>query len=161
MARRLFTAEDGYSAADLLQYARDHLYSAGLLYPQGARCLDSASCLSHVGLELLLKAVLLERKHSFPDEHHLTKLCEAIQSAAPELDLEPGFARILPLLDQLFLARYPTLDRQPAVAQGDWPVIQDLARQIEAWLSDETRATLNSDQILSKGGRGLTEFRKG
>ena len=155
MSRKSYSMEDGYHTADLLQYARDHLYAASFLYPQGARCLDSASILSHVAIELLLKAVLLNETNSFPNEHRITELYNDVRSASPEHSLDVLLERVLPLLDQLFHARYPRPVGAPTVAQGDWPAIQHIASEIEAWLPESIRATPNSDVAQYKGGRQL------
>jgi HEPN domain-containing protein len=155
MSRKTYSMQDGYQSTDLLQYARDHLYAASFLYPQGARCLDSASILSHVAIELLLKAVLLNETGSFPKEHRLSELYKDVRASSPENRLDVLLERILPLLDKLFHARYPTPVGAPTVAQGDWPVIQHIASEIESWLPKSIRNTPNNDVARFKGGRRL------
>lgn len=54
-----FTAADGYTTRDLVTYARDHMASARVLFQKSFHCYDSAGYLSHLGIELPLKAFLL------------------------------------------------------------------------------------------------------
>ena len=58
MAKR-YTKEDGFSTQELLHYARGHLASAKVLFERSPDCYDSAGYLSHLGIELTLKALLL------------------------------------------------------------------------------------------------------
>src|SRR5436190_23698313 len=67
--KRVFLRSDGYTERDLLQSATDHLASARRLFEGGPRCFDSAGYLSHLGIELILKAFLLHRDGEFPGEH--------------------------------------------------------------------------------------------
>ena len=53
-----FTAADGYTTRDLVTYARDHMASARVLFQKSFHCYDSAGYLSHLGIELPLKAFL-------------------------------------------------------------------------------------------------------
>jgi hypothetical protein len=92
MPPRVFTQEQGYRPIDLLHAATDHLFAANVLFSssdfflavgmldvdfEAPRCLDSAGYLSHLGLELLLKAFLLLVTGSFRDDHSLANLLRA------------------------------------------------------------------------------------
>ncbi len=84
---RAFTRADGYSPDDLLHFARDHLASAKVLSERSFECYDSAGHLSHLGIELMLKALLLYAAGEFPATHDLSALLRGIAAEYPELDL--------------------------------------------------------------------------
>jgi hypothetical protein len=57
---KAFSAKDGYAQIDLVQFSRDHLFAAETLFNLDVRTLDSAGYLAQLGIELLLKALLLQ-----------------------------------------------------------------------------------------------------
>jgi HEPN domain-containing protein len=69
----------GYTERDLLHSATDHLASARRLFESGPRCFDSAGYLSHLGIELILKAFLLNRTDAFPNDHSLARLLSLLR----------------------------------------------------------------------------------
>ncbi len=73
-----FTKKDGYNEKELLQYAIDHLKSARVLFEKHYDLYDSAGYLSHLGIEMILKAMLLNRKGEFPGVHKLKFLFESL-----------------------------------------------------------------------------------
>jgi HEPN domain-containing protein len=74
-----FSRQDGFSELGLLHAAADYLGSAKLLFDRSPRCFDSAGYLCHLGIELVLKAMLLNICNEFPNDHSLTKLSELIE----------------------------------------------------------------------------------
>jgi hypothetical protein len=75
--------EADYTRSDLVRYAVDHLAAAEKLYEVSDRFtwqyLHSAAFLSHLGIELLLKACLLDLEGTFPDDHNLKRLFEPLR----------------------------------------------------------------------------------
>jgi hypothetical protein len=69
--------------SDLIQYSVDHLEAAEKLYELSSRWtwqyLHSAGFLSHLSIELLLKACLLHLEEVFPAEHDLKRLFRRLQ----------------------------------------------------------------------------------
>ena len=74
MKERVFKTSDGFRTDDLLKYAIDHLRSANLLFHHNPICFDSGGYLSHLGLELILKSILLNENEEFLVIHDLKKL---------------------------------------------------------------------------------------
>ena len=67
MPRKAFTKAEGYSSRLLLHYGRDHLRSARILFERSPACYDSAGFLTHLGIELFLKASLQIMRHQFSE----------------------------------------------------------------------------------------------
>ena len=82
-----YTQSDGFSTHELLYYAWGHLASANILSERSYDCYDSAAHLSHLGIELILKALLLHYKGSFPNEHDLLKLLVAVKKSCPTFNV--------------------------------------------------------------------------
>jgi HEPN domain-containing protein len=155
---KLYSAADGYKQGDLVQFSRDHLFAAEKLFVDDVRCLDSAGYLSHLGIELLLKALLLGTTGAFPNEHSLLTLGCCVKRAIPEFGLPSFYLDVLPLLDRYYELRYPTPSKLPGVVQGDWPVIREVATVVEQYLPDEVRASM-SQEASCKGGRKIIRQR--
>lgn len=103
---KLFTAADGYEVKDLIQSGIDHLYAAEVLRQTAFSCFDSAGYLAHLGLEVLLKSLLLYARRSFPAEHSLLMLFDQLVVSIPQLahSLEPY---LLSTFEQFNELRYP------------------------------------------------------
>ena len=155
---KTYSEEDGYTQAELLRFSRDHLFAAERFFAGGVRCLDSAGYLSHLGIELLLKAVLLGATRQFPNEHSLLKLGCSVKRAIPAFELPTLFVDVLPLLDRYYELRYPTPSKLPGIAQGDWPVIADVATLIEQYLPDAICESASQD-ASHKAGRKIIRRR--
>jgi HEPN domain-containing protein len=104
---RNFTAAAGYTQLDLLQFARDHLFAAEKLFGLGVRTLDSAGYLAQLGIELLLKALLLGATGAFRDEQSILKLCCKVKHVVPSFKIPEPYSDVLPLLDRYYELRYP------------------------------------------------------
>ena len=76
-----FTAADGCTTRDLVTYPRDHMASARVLFQKSFDCYDSAGYLSHLGIELLLKAFLLHhRTRGWLSPPRRTRYCRPAES---------------------------------------------------------------------------------
>jgi HEPN domain-containing protein len=155
MAGRTFTKSEGFSSRDLLQYGRDHLRSAKVLFEKNPACFDSAAYLSHLGIELLLKAALLDAAGSFPDKHDLLALFSAIRRVNPAFDLSKANRKALVVVDEVSTIRYPRAKRGISIGGTFWNRVRTVASAIvEALPANLAREVAELDRY-SKGGRVL------
>jgi len=156
---KTYSAADGYKDVDLVQFARDHLFAAEKLFELGIRTLDSAACLAQLGIEILLKALLLGATGQFPNEHSITKLGCQVKQAVPSFEIPSPYSDVFPLLDRYYELRYPAPSDMPGIAQGDWPVIKHIIDLIEQHLPEDARHSPNSDSASNKGERKIMRSR--
>lgn len=157
---RIFKASDGYQPADLVHFARDHLFAAKALFELDVRTLDSAGYLSQLGMELLFKALLLHLSGQFPGEHSLQNLYGKVQRVQPSFKIPNPYSDVLPLLDRYYELRYSAPSNLPGVAKGDWPVIAEVVRLIDEQLPAELRETVDSSSAKRKAGRKIIRRRE-
>jgi len=94
-----FTRQNGFSETELLHWAIDHLASAKILFEANPRCFDSAGYLSHLGIELILKAILLNGRNEFPNEHSLVELSNSIETYGAKFNYTNEHKETLEVLD--------------------------------------------------------------
>lgn len=123
---RQFTREDGFSELILLQTAADHIMSAKVLFRQHTRCFDSAGYLCHLGMELVLKATLLNICNEFPNEHSLIKLDKQIQKKSAMMNYEKDHLNTMTMLDGYNKLRYPNPSNPIEVGDDDLEKIENL-----------------------------------
>jgi HEPN domain-containing protein len=152
---RVFTRADGYSERDLLHFAYDHLASAKVLFERSPSCHDSAAALSHLGIELLLKALLLLHRDEFPATHDLRRLQRLLVAAAPHLSFTTEGNSVLSRINEFASLRYPEPNGSPEVGNEDLPPILRLVEALAAALPTELRAEFRTSN--EKGGRVLME----
>ena len=149
-----FTSEQGYRPRDLLHASIDHLDAAQILFEHGPRTLDSAGYLSHLGIELLLKALLLDRNDRFPSTHDLHDLLSKVEESGALLDLSAEHLETVALLDQFSSLRYPLLGGSPPIGSEHWRPIHLLRREI-ILQSPALKAALSDINPTEKFGRVL------
>jgi hypothetical protein len=175
MPPRVFTKAQGYRPIDLLHAALDHLFSANVLFSVGdffravgaldidveaPRCLDSAGYLSHLGIELYLKALLLRYTGNFRDDHSLTNLFRTLEADGVHLALNEKHVATVEQLDQFYHLRYPQTAGSPSVGGLDWLAIHSLSSALGTQLpKDLQRDVLNLDRT-KKFGRVLMKKQK-
>lgn len=150
-----FTEADGYSVRDILHFGVDHLESARILFGQGANCLDSAGYLSHLGLELLLKAWHLHQFKSFENKHDLVGLYGCLK---PCLDGKPFSVEqngLLQKLDSYYELRYPRQHAPIETGTDDWLPIEELLDTLWDQMPKELSSVLFEIVPTKKGGRVL------
>ena len=77
--KRKFRIEDGFKSQDLLQYGIDHLACAKHFFSNGhPRTYDSAGYIAHLGIELIMKALLLSVQGYFTDTHDLSTIYQCL-----------------------------------------------------------------------------------
>jgi HEPN domain-containing protein len=158
--KRRYLATDGFRSADLLQYARDHLASARLLFDTSFQAFDSAGHLSHLGIELLLKAVLLDLVGEFPNEHKLRVLVDEIRMTKPTSLDDEDAQRLLTRLEPFVVLRYPNPSEPVTVGSEDMASIDRVCEAILGEMSIDFRTKYMEADPTTKGGRVLMSRRK-
>lgn len=160
MAGRTFTKAEGYSTRSLLHYGWDHLRSAKVLFDKNPACYDSAAYLSHLGIELLLKAVLLDATGGFPDKHDLITLYTAIRKANGPFVLAKKDLKALALVNKVSTIRYPRANGGMSIGDSFWRRVQTLARAVVKALPVTLVQEFRTLDPYAKGGRVLMSKRK-
>ncbi len=120
-SKKVYTSAD-YSESDLIQYSVDHLKTAEKLYELSSRWtweyLHSAMFLSHLSIELLLKACLLHLEGEFPANHDLKRLFKSLRKKGIELsDQNKAWINYL---SQCIELRYPNPKSKLEVDLNQW-----------------------------------------
>ncbi len=122
-----FRRQDGFSELELFQAAADHLASAKALFELHPRAYDSAGYLSHLGIELLMKALILNKCGKFPSEHSLAKLRTTFESHNRELvTFGEENETTIKLLEDFYQLRYPKTSAPIEIGSDDWDGIRRL-----------------------------------
>lgn len=112
MKKKSYSTSDGYQARDLVHYGVDHIKAAKVLFEKEASLFDSGGYLAHLGLELLLKAWLLEVSSEFPKTHSLVALVNKLNERQKQIVLSEEDKTLLRLIDEYGELRYPTPTNQ-------------------------------------------------
>ncbi len=155
-----FTRQDGFSEGELLHWAIDHLASAKILFEASHRCFDSAGYLSHLGIELVLKAILLNHSNEFPNEHSLAELTNLIVKSGVNLNYTRGHEETLKTLDGFYELRYPRPISPLEIGDSDWSAIEALFEHLVFILPDEIQQNLRQINHTKKGNRILMRKKK-
>jgi len=137
--RRVFT-RDNCTESDLIQYSVDHLEAAEKLYELSGRWtwqyLHSAAFLSHLSIELLLKACLLHLYEQFPAEHDLKRLFRRLRRKQ-HINLSDQSKQWLSYLNRCSQLRYPDRGPGPEVDINHWNRTQTLFEELRVHVPDE------------------------
>jgi len=129
-----YSAEDGFTVCDLLTGAFDHLSASKALFKdEHPEHLDSAGYLAQLGVELLLKALLLHRNATFPETHSLEVLLGLVAAEFPGAKMRKGegmYRDIILSLDRFYELRYPIPNGSHAISRGDWQAIELLIERL-------------------------------
>lgn len=113
---------DIFTESDLIQYSVDHLKAAEKLYELSNRWtweyLHSAVVLSHLSIELLLKACLLHLEGKFPADHNLGRLFGKLNNKG--IELSDRNKKWLNYLSQCNELRYPNPESNLEVDLNQW-----------------------------------------
>lgn len=123
---RTFYVDDGLVPADFVHCGLDHVTAARLLFDSDPSHFDSAGYLAHIGVELLLKAWLLQVNGQFDGVHSLRELYSQLEGKCGATKLESPQIAILNVLDQYEQLRYPNPKHPTEVGEDDWPQIESL-----------------------------------
>jgi HEPN domain-containing protein len=142
---RTFTKAD-CTESDLVQYSVDHLEAAEELYKLSSRWrwqyLHSAGYLSHLGVELLLKACLLHFDGEFPAEHDLRRLFRRLRRGGVRLSEQSR--RWLSHLNRCNELRYPDTGTGPDVDVNHWKRTDALFEELRNQIPEEIRKEIIS-----------------
>lgn len=157
---KIFTRHDSFSEGELLHNAIDHLASGKVLFDTDARCFDSAGYLSHLGIELILKAFLLNKSDQFPNEHSLARLSELIEKQGIKLNYTNGHEETLRALDKFYELRYPKELNPIEIGGDDWAKIESFFEHLIFMLPDQIQQDLKRVNYSEKGNRILMMKKK-
>ncbi len=136
--RRRFTRAD-CTESDLVQYSVDHLEAAKKLYELSGRWtwqyLHSAAYLSHLGVELLLKACRLHLDGEFPAEHDLKRLFRRLHKKGVRLSNQNR--EWLSYLNRCNELRYPDPGTGPEVDVNHWTRTEALFEELRRHIPEE------------------------
>ena len=155
-----FTRQDGFSESALLHSAVDHLGSARVLFDRSPSCFDSAGYLCHLGIELVLKAMLLNKCDWFPDEHSLAKLSASIVKQNVKLHYGSEHEDIVRTLDKFNGLRYPQILDPIEIGDDDWCRIENLFDFLILSLPTGMQNELKQMDHSNKGNRILMSKKK-
>jgi len=151
----IFTAADGYRPIDLLQCGADHIDAARVLFRSAPGHYDSAGYLVHIGIELILKAWLLEVEGQFDGTHNLHTLYDQLVTKHGAPALNDQAAAILKVLDQYERLRYPNPQQPIEIGDENLPEIDALLRLIAKSTPNELQAAYREIDPTRKAGRVL------
>ena len=136
--RRVFT-RDNCKESDLIQYSVDHLKASEKLYELTGlfkwQYLHSAAFLSHLSIELLLKACLLYYEDEFPAEHDLKWLLRRLSRKGIELSKQ--HKKWLNYLNRFNGLRYPDSGIGPEVDVNHWQQTEALFEELRKKVPDD------------------------
>lgn len=155
-----YTRQEGFSEGGLLHSAIDHLASAKVLFAKDHRCFDSAGYLSHLGIELILKAMLLNCNNEFPNEHSLASLSNLIEMQGMQLNYTKDHEEIIITLDRFYQLRYPKALNPIEIGDDDWVKIETFFEYLILMLPDEIQQDLKQVNCSEKGNRILMKKKK-
>jgi HEPN domain-containing protein len=133
--KKIYTAKD-FTVSELINYGVDHLASAEKLYRHSSRSqwryLHSAAFLSHLGIELILKAWLLHHEGKFPEGHDLITYFQKANKSGNKLSKENN--EWLVHLNKCNMLRYPDSGKGPEVNVRDWERTETLYNELKTLL---------------------------
>ncbi len=145
--RKVFSRAD-YTESDLIQYSVDHLEAAGKLYELSNRMkweyLHSAAFLSHLSIELLLKACLLHLEGEFPAEHDLKRLFRRL--GKKEIELSDQSNKWLNYLNHCNELRYPNPESRLEVDINQWKQTKALFEELRINIPKEIQKMINTHE---------------
>ncbi len=138
--KRVFTRDD-CTESDLVQYSVDHFEAAEKLYELSGRWtwqyLHSAAFLSHLGIELLLKACLLHFEEEFPAEHDLKRLFRSLRKKGMELSQQNK--KWLNYLNRCNTLRYPDPGTGIEVDVINWKKTKSIFEELRKQVPEKIR----------------------
>ena len=165
--KKVFTRKD-CTESDLIQYSVDHLKTAKKLYELSGRWtweyLHSAAFLSHLGIELLLKACLLHFEHEFPAVHDLKQLFRQLRKKG--INLSDQNKKWLNYLNNCNALRYPDPVKRTEVDINQWEKTKALFEELrtnvpekiqkQIILNERYRSNVKSGKTIWPENKGRT-----
>lgn len=153
-----YTAKDGYTVEDLLHFGYGHIDTARVLFEDDPAFLDSAGYLTHLGIELVLKAWHLAWFGEFNNTHDLLELFGELKKKDGSLNIGNDNKKFLAELDKFYLLRYPRRKAGPIEVGSDQ--LKQLDALLEAlWKSLPEQLVESYEKLdrTTKGGRVLMQ----
>jgi len=157
---KTFTRRNGFTELNLLQTASDHLGSAKVLFDRHHRCFDSAGYLCHLGIELVLKGILLYTCNQFPNEHSLSKLRALIDKQGLKLNYTKEYLDTIKMLDTFNELRYPNPKSPVEIGDDDCERIENLFNFLILTLPERIQEELKRLDHSIKNNRVLMKKKK-
>jgi HEPN domain-containing protein len=152
---RIYKAEEGYKAEDLLQSAYDHYAAAQTLISGNVRTFDSGGYLLHLAVELLFKAWLLHEKGEFDGTHSLQSLRNQVCELEPKLSFTKIQNNTVEHLDGLYELRYPNRNNPTGIGSEDIEIANSLVDRVIKFLPESLYSKFVAIPENYKGGRIL------
>lgn len=151
-----FRVEDGYTPKTLLQYGIDHLACAKHFFSFGhPKTYDSAGYIAHLGIELIMKAILLVAQGYFTDTHDLSYIYENLTLNQKKWSLAKKHVKTINLLNNFYGLRYPKPNGAIEIGSDDWPKIESLCEALIKKLNKKHQKEMRNIDFFSKGNRVL------
>jgi len=150
-----FKREKGFSELELFHAAIDHLGSAKVLFERDPRTFDSAGYLSHLGIELLLKALILNMDDKFDSEHSLKRLWSTYEEHHGPVALGNENRGALELLEDFYELRYPKVSSPIEIGSNDWDGIERLFEFLVFLFPEHIQEQFKNLDYSEKGNRIL------
>jgi HEPN domain-containing protein len=157
---KTFTRRDGFTQLDLLHFAADHLGCAKVLSGRSSRCFDSAGYLCHLGMELVLKAILLNISNEFPNEHSLSELSKLIEKQGLKINYGKQHSHTVRMLDGFNELRYPNPSNPIEIGNDVLERIENLFDFLYVRLPKRIQEKLKQLDHSHKGNRVLMSKKK-
>ena len=163
--KKVFTRDD-CTESDLIQYSVDHLKAAEKLYELSGHFtweyLHSAAFLSHLSIELLLKACLLHFEDEFPAVHDLKRLFGPLRRKG--IDLSDKNRKWLNYLNNCNALRYPDVGTRTEVDINQWKKTKALFEALRANMPEAIQRQIVSHERYRsnvKSGKTIWPENKG
>lgn len=155
-----FLKSDGYTTKDLIHYGLDHIASSLKLFEFEPRTYDSAGYLAHIGIELYLKALMLNDLEHFINEHKFSKLYVKKNMPYSFFEISKENKKIFNILDQFSELRYPKPAQIIEIGSEDAVSIKNLSEEIAGKFPEKLKKEYESIDHTEKGGRVLMQKKK-
>jgi HEPN domain-containing protein len=148
--KKIYTKKD-YTVKDLLQYSLDFIETAEKLFEISKRdnweYLLSAAYLSHLGIELLLKACHLHFFGGFEGIHDLNKLFGPLEKQG--VRLEKDSRKWLKELNRYGIVRYPDPEKTPEIDSSHWDKTKSLIKNLDSEVPEIRKERVNLKRYRS------------
>jgi hypothetical protein len=111
--------------------------------------------MAHLGIELMLKSVILHGVGDFPATHDLKALVREVQGSGLDLLLSEQMRDTIDLLNSFGGLRYPSPKGMPTIAQSYWDDVFLLRRALLERMGPRLERVYSQLDDTNKGGRKL------
>lgn len=151
-----FSLSNGFTVKDLLHYGIDHLNCAKHLFQQEPKAFDSAGYLTQLGMELIIKALLLNERKYFTDSHKLYEMYQDLGRLKKKWILPKKHEETLKMIDEFYELRYPRPGNPVGIGSEDWPEVEALYKALRRRFTKRIEKEMKSIDPFLKGDRTLT-----